>query len=86
MVDWNSSYGSQETKLLAESLLLLKQLVMKLVLMVVVMMMWVLALLKGMEEIGVAILKEMKMVAVVRLRGSPRIRERKLETAIWFGH
>lgn len=84
MVDWNSSYGSQETKLLAESLLLLKQLVMKLVLMV--MMMWVLALLKGMEEIGVAILKEMKMVAVVRLRGSPRIRERKLETAIWFGH
>lgn len=84
MVDWNSSYGSQETKLLAESLLLLKQLVMKLVLMV--MMMWVLALLKGMEEIAVAILKEMKMVAVVRLRGSPRIRERKLETAIWFGH
>ena len=84
LVDWNSSYGSQETKLLAESLLLLKQLVMKLVLMV--MMMWVLALLKGMEEIGVAILKEMKMVAVVRLSGSPRIRERKLETAIWFGH
>lgn len=84
MVDWNSSYGSQETKLLAESLLLLKQLVMKLVLMV--MMMWVLALLKGMEEIAVAILKEMKMVAVVRLSGSPRIRERKLETAIWFGH
>lgn len=85
MVNWNSSDGSQETKVLGESLLMLKEVVMKLVLVVVVViMMWVLVLLERMEEIGVVILEEMEMVGVGGLGGSPGIRERNLGTAIRF--
>ena len=96
MVNRNSSNGSQETELLTKPLLLLlKQkllLMLVMMMMMMIMVMWVLALLNGMEEIGVSvILNNMEMVVTAvgvdgGGGGGSRIREGKLETAVRFGH